>query len=256
MRDNRAMSHCAWCDGPIPADARRDSVFCSKRHRQAAFRLRGRRDELAARPERARAPMRMAYADPPYPGLSKRFYQREPSYAGEVDHRALLAELRAYDGWALSTGSFALRDLLPLCPEGARVCAWVKPRVRRARTYGPHSCWEPLVVVPGRRLQPGKCDWLSAPPARLGGSSLAGRKPIAFVAWMFDLLGLLPGDELVDLFPGSGIVSNAWRESQRVLRTTCRGAADDDASPAGAERRVALALELGSTRRPDPRRDA
>ena len=31
-----------------------------------------------------------------------------------------------------------------------------------------------------------------------------GAKPAAFCWWVFDLLGALPGDELVDLFPGSG----------------------------------------------------
>lgn len=48
-------------------------------------------------------------------------------------------------------------------------------------------------------------------PARLGGSSLMGRKPLAFSVWLFALLGMRPGDELVDLFPGSGAVSAAWR---------------------------------------------
>jgi hypothetical protein len=37
-----------------------------------------------------------------------------------------------------------------------------------------------------------------------------GRKPLAFCAWLFDLLGMRPGDELEDLFPGTGIVSKAW----------------------------------------------
>ena len=30
--------------------------------------------------------MRFAYADPPYPGLSARYYRNEPTFAGEVDH--------------------------------------------------------------------------------------------------------------------------------------------------------------------------
>lgn len=32
--------------------------------------------------------MRIAYADPPYPGQSK-LYRNHPDYAGEVDHAAL-----------------------------------------------------------------------------------------------------------------------------------------------------------------------
>lgn len=157
--------------------------------------------------------MRVAYADPPYPGRAKRYYGREPSYAGEVDHVALIASLKAsYDGWALSTSADALRDLLPLCPPDVRVCAWVKPVGACPATYGLHNCWEPLLVVPARSLRPGVRDWISAQPARFGGN-LPGRKPLAFAAWLFDCLGLLPGDELVDLFPGTGIIGRAWAEA-------------------------------------------
>jgi hypothetical protein len=158
--------------------------------------------------------MRMAYADPPYPGLARRYYEQEDSYAGEVDHAELVASLTAgdYDGWALSTSASALRDVLPLCPEGARVCAWVKPIGVSSATAGMHSTWEPVIVVPGRRLPPGFRDWLRAMPAR-GGGELMGRKPLAFCAWLFRLLGLQPGDELVDLFPGTGVVGRSWREA-------------------------------------------
>jgi predicted methyltransferase len=48
-------------------------------------------------------------------------------------------------------------------------------------------------------------------PAR-GEGTLPGRKPIAFCAWLFDLLGMRPGDILIDLFPGTGIVTRAWAE--------------------------------------------
>jgi hypothetical protein len=155
--------------------------------------------------------MRFAYADPPYPGLSSKYYRDEPTFAGEVDHAALVASLRAarYDGWALSTSARALRDVLPLCPADVRVCAWVKPIGASPQTKGIHNTWEPLLVWGGRQRQPGRRDWLSAQPARFGGD-LPGRKPIAFAGWLFDLLGMVPGDELVDLFPGTGIISRAW----------------------------------------------
>lgn len=155
--------------------------------------------------------MRFAYADPPYPGLARKYYQHEPTYAGEVDHAALIASLEAsgYDGWALSTSRDALRTVLPLCPEGAKVCPWVKPIGVSSKTRGLHNTWEPLIVVRGRELQPGKRDWLCAQPAR-GGGSLPGRKPLAFCAFLFDALGMLPGDEFNDLFPGTGVVSRAW----------------------------------------------
>lgn len=95
--------------------------------------------------------------------------------------------------------------------DGARVCAWVKPIGVSVRTYGLHNTWEPVIVVVGRHRRPGKRDWLRAMPAR-GEGTLPWRKPIAFCAWLFDLLGMLPGDTLVDLFPGTGIVSRAWAE--------------------------------------------
>lgn len=160
--------------------------------------------------------MNFAYADPPYPGLSARYYQHESTFAGEVDHAELVTSLAdRYDGWALSTGAYALRDVLPLCPPGVRVCAWVKPIGVSPATFGAHNCWEPVIVSPGRRLQPGKRDWLAAQPARRGGE-LMGRKPLAFCVWLFDLLGMVPGDSLADLFPGTGIVTRAWDEVSRA----------------------------------------
>jgi len=37
-----------------------------------------------------------------------------------------------------------------------------------------------------------------------------GSKPEKVCHWMFDLMGLRPDDELVDLFSGSGAVAKAW----------------------------------------------
>ena len=186
---------------------RADSVYCGQTCRQAGFRLRRRRATAA----RFGAPLRFAYADPPYPGKARRCYGSEPSYAGEVDHGALIAMLaRTYpDGWALSTGAYALRALLPLCPASAHVCPWVKPNGVSGKTNGLHNAWEPLIVVGGRQAPPGVRDWLRAKTAIRGGT-LLGRKPLAFCAWLFDCLGMLPGDELVDLYPGTGIVGRAW----------------------------------------------
>ena len=44
-----------------------------------------------------------------------------------------------------------------------------------------------------------------------------GEKPERFCFWLFEVLGLRPGDELVDLFPGSGAVTRAWRRWQHQL---------------------------------------
>lgn len=193
-------------------------------------------------------PATFAYADPPYPGMAKRYYGDQPTYAGEVDHAALIASLTAavndgkYAGWALSTSSKALRDVLPLCPPGARVCAWVKPIGVPEATYGAHSRWEPLIVVGGRKLRGGVRDWLRAMPARQGGHDLIGRKPIAFCAWLFDLLGMLPGDTLDDLFPGTGIVKRAWEHLSSGYQNDPIQDQDDVASPGHPERRPFLSL--------------
>ena len=205
---------CAWCKGPIPDTAHPASRFCQRKCRQAAFRLR-----RVSRLEQGHSegPLVFSYADPPYPGLAARYYSDQDSYAGEVDHPRLIAELEAQRqggeiaGWALSTSKKACRWLLPLCPEEAELCVWVKPIGACPATRGPHNCWEALIVVCGRRRQPGTRDWLAAQPAR-GGGELMGRKPIAFCAWLFELLGMEPGDELRDLFPGTGVVGTAWRE--------------------------------------------
>ena len=37
-----------------------------------------------------------------------------------------------------------------------------------------------------------------------------GAKPRAFSWWLFDWLNMQPGDEFVDLFPGSGAVGEAY----------------------------------------------
>lgn len=151
--------------------------------------------------------LRVAYADPPYPGCARKFYGTE-----EVDHPSLLDRLTTdYDAWALSTSARALPMLLPLCPPEIRICAWVKPHEVPPATYGLHNVWEVVLVLQGRRLRPGRADALIALPARLGGT-LPGRKPLAFCAWLFDCLGMLPGDTLDDLFPGTGIVGASWRE--------------------------------------------
>lgn len=172
---------------------------------------------------------RFAYADPPYPGQAK-LYRDHPDFAGEVDHAELVAGLeRDYpDGWALSTSVPALADVLAFCPPagrskgggsvragtGVRVCSWIRkpmpmPPARVMWT------WEPLIVrAPHwRQRHSGDfvADWLRAtPPTGFLGGQIIGQKPTAFVHWLFDLLGARPGDELVDIFPGSGAVGATW----------------------------------------------
>lgn len=223
---------CRWCRQLLEQTARHDAQFCGRKCRQTAFRLR-RRHVVEVLNDK---PLRFAYADPPYPGLSRKYYQHEASYGGEVDHAALVKSLEySYDGWALSTSAKSLRDILPLCPEGIRVCAWVKPKGACPATYGLHSCWEPVIVKPGRAQRPGMRDWLMAHAAR-GGGTLPGRKPLAFCAWLFQALGMRAGDALADLFPGTGIVSRAWGElSSLQERQPSPAAASDPSRSADAD---------------------
>lgn len=182
--------------------------------------------------------MRFAYADPPYPGQSKRLYGSHPDYGGEVDHEALVARLESEfpDGWALSTSVPALGYVLSLCPAGetskgggsakagtgVRICSWARkpmpmPPARVMWT------WEPLIVRTPHWRQRHAGDFTSdslraTPPTGFLGGQIIGAKPVAFTRWLFDLLGARPGDELVDVFPGSGAVGDAWNALTRQER--------------------------------------
>ena len=156
----------------------------------------------------------MAYADPPYPGLSRKYYQHESTYQGEVDHTALLSRLATYDGWALSTSRRAVRDLLPICPPEAILCPFIKNH-HQPVSRGPGNIHEYVIVVPGRWRQPGPPDALVGGVPRQEGGYLMGRKSVYFVKWVFELLGAAPQDQLDDFFPGTGIVGRCWAEFRR-----------------------------------------
>ena len=126
------------------------------------------------------------------------------------------------------------------------MCAWVKPIGACPNTLGIHNTWEPVIVVPGRRERPGVRDWLSAQPAR-GGGTLPGRKPVAFCAWLFRCLGMRTGDELHDLFPGTGIVGRSWRELCRSEQLDASSTTED---LGGSGRRGRRSLAPGAGRRP------
>lgn len=218
---------CTWCKSPLDLrPRRRDARFCSQRCRQASHRFG--RDRRRGRHVAGGHALRIAYADPPYPGLAARYYADRQDYAGEVDHAALLSRLEEHfpDGWALSTSADALPDMLALCPPGVRVAAWFRgerptPHVR------PLNAWEPVIYKGGREYlsdagEGRRLDALVhvARPRTADPFRLVGSKPAAFCYWLFDLLGMLPGDELVDLFPGSGRVAEAWqRQSLEAIAT-------------------------------------
>lgn len=156
--------------------------------------------------------MKVAYADPPYIGQAHRYPEKQ-----EVDHAELIARLEAEfpDGWALSLSSPTLKYILGLCPDDVRVMAWVKPFCVFKPNVGIAYAWEPVIFRGGRkrtRQQPTVRDWVSANITLKKG--LVGAKPEAFAYWLIDVFNLQPGDELVDVFPGTGIVTRCWEEFQ------------------------------------------
>jgi hypothetical protein len=231
---------CAWCRQPIPERARRDSVCCSKRCRQARHRfLQAVGYAEAVAPGR---PLRFAYADPPYPGRAW-IYRDHPDYGGEVDHAALIRRLRIqYDGWALSTSAEALPAVLALCPPDVRVAAWHRGE-RPTRSAWPLRAWEPVIYRAGRQLIRDAGESRRTDSIVCGVSAVTtlpgrviGAKPAAVCRWIFDLLGAGPGDTLDDLFPGSGAVSRAWAAFTDASRVATGDASDQvlaDASSSG-----------------------
>lgn len=177
--------------------------------------------------------MRFAYADCPYLGCCKlydHFHGDDGRCWDDIDtHRRLIARLETEfpDGWALSASSPSLRHLLPLCPDDIRVAAWVKPFCAFKRGVRPCYAWEPVLFRGGRNKNhppPIKGGKQTTPKDFIAESitlkkGLTGAKPPKVCAWIFDLLNARPGDDLVDLFPGTGIVSTTWETwiSEREL---------------------------------------
>lgn len=166
--------------------------------------------------------MRFAYADPPYLGCGA-LYRKHHADADIWDaldtHRVLVERLydEFPDGWALSLSSPSLRVILPCCRETARVAAWVKPFAVFKPNVNPAYAWEPVIFEGGRkrsRKAPTVRDWHSENITMRKG--LPGAKPPGFAAWIVDLLGAdwTQGDEIVDLFPGTGAMSSVWRAQQ------------------------------------------
>lgn len=168
--------------------------------------------------EASLTPMRFGYADPPYIGQAKRHYSADPKCA-EVDHVELIARLnRDYpDGWALSCHTPSLGYLLSLAPKDVRVCAWVKPFASFKPGVRVAYAWEPVLVRGGRGRMVGRTvrDWVSANIVLKAG--LSGAKPPEFCRWLMEVLGVQPGDEFHDLFPGTGRVGDVAREVGAVV---------------------------------------
>lgn len=167
--------------------------------------------------------MRLAIADPPYPGQAARHYADHPDYAGEVDHVDLLKRLdNDYDGWALHTASTTLEDVLLAAAiadvTGFRIMAWVKPFAAFKRNVSVAYAWEPVLVKAARKPVVSGWfvmrDWISEPITLQRG--LSGAKPERVCHWLFEVLGAQPGDELDDLYPGTGAITAAWDSWNRI----------------------------------------
>lgn len=156
--------------------------------------------------------MTFAYADPPYPGMAHYYPEKT-----EVDHERLIARLHSNfrDGWALSTASTTLEEVLHLCrrvagPNEVRIAAWCKPFASFKPGVNPAYAWEPVIFSGGRKRDRTALtvrDWTSCNITLRRG--LVGAKPDGFCHWLLDLLGFQDGDALIDLFPGTRSMERA-----------------------------------------------
>lgn len=168
--------------------------------------------------------MRFAYSDPPYLGCCEKYNHYHPDgrcWDDVETYRLHIQQIVADypDGWALSASSVSLRTLLPLCPPDVRVAAWVKPFCAFKRGVRPAYAWEPVIWRGGRNPSNGH----KHPPPLKGGQQttpkdfiaesitlrkgLTGAKPQRVCEWILQLLNVQPGDEVIDLFPGTGIMT-------------------------------------------------
>lgn len=155
--------------------------------------------------------VRLAYADPPYLGCAKR-YPEHPDAARWDDlaeHIALMHRTdKDYDGWAFSASAPSLCQIAPGIPRGARIAVWVKPFAVFKRNVRIAYTWEPVIFKAARNSSkdgaPVGRDHLSCPITLQRG--LTGAKPEKFCRWVLDLMGYVEGDEVDDLFPGTGVM--------------------------------------------------
>jgi hypothetical protein len=193
-----------------------------------------------ARPAESARPMRFAYADPPYLGQGAKLYAQHHAEAASWDdpetHRQLVARLldEFPDGWAMSLSTPSLKHILPMCPDDVRIGSWVKTFVTFKKGVRPCYAWEPVIFRGGRNPSNG---YKHLPPEKNGKQNtpkdfeisesdswevlacpitlkkgLTGAKPEKFCRWVLDLLNVQPGDEVVDLFPGTGIMGQVMAQ--------------------------------------------
>ncbi len=176
--------------------------------------------------------MKFAIADPPYLGRAERWYgangcgnghgigkaDEHPEAAiwdSAKAHLDLVHKLETeFDGWAIAMSVHSLSTYMEVVKtdsrNGIRVMSWIKPSsVPSGNRIG--NTWEPVIVkVPAERRSHGKGksmkDHLIANSLKSG---FIGAKPPAWTEWVLDAMGFREGDEITDLFNGSGAVMNA-----------------------------------------------
>jgi len=197
--------------------------------------------------------MRFAYADPPYLGRGEYYRAHHVDAMRWNDpqtHQKLIDRLQAEfgDGWVLSLSEASLRTILPMCPVGARVGAWISDRARFAgKAVAVRKHFEPVIFMGGRqhaetgnrtadfivtkqeRLPAGQPRYAMVKSDIRAGKTFLGRKPSAFCHWVFDLLGVETGDDFEDIFPGSGAVTEAYRSRSIAAISTLARSADREA---------------------------
>jgi hypothetical protein len=198
---------------------------------------------LRVHPDLDRHEVRLAIADPPYPpfvgsggskarasrwyGTGQRSRKDRPADqhdgAAEWDqperHRRLLLDLLdEYDGFGIATSPDGIAAYGPLPPE-MRIMVWVKPNASPG-SHRLRSLWEAVLLFPpvGRRSNRGGVgmvpDVLTAPAPRVG---FHGAKPAVWTWWVLDAMSYAEGDDVSDIFPGSGLVDAALRAPRLAL---------------------------------------
>ncbi len=172
--------------------------------------------------------MRLAIADPPYLGRADRWYgsgrghgkglgraaahEAASDWDDPATHRALVDRLVSnYDGWVIAASVDSLPVYLPVCPDDIRLLVWHKGNAIPSGARVANQ-WEPVIArIPERRR--GRTVGQASSDVLTAGISYrhnyVGSKPYAWTHWVLNVLGYQDGDEVHDLFAGSGAVSIA-----------------------------------------------
>lgn len=162
--------------------------------------------------------MKLAIADPPYlgraalwyggnerradhhtPGRSRGRAKTAPEYHPDahrwddpMEHIALMSHMNAeYDGWAMAASGKTLAHHYSASPSIS------------GRGWRPRNCWQqPICANPGNLSSWPGWGWMPSPAPWTKCMAVLTR-------WVLDMLGYQPGDEVDDLFPGSGAVQRA-----------------------------------------------